>query len=402
MVEVLSRLQFAFTIAFHFIFVPLTVGLILMILVFEIRHFRTGDDRFRKISNYFSDIFLINYAFGIVTGIAMTVQFGTNWSQYTIAMGDVFGSPLILEAVIAFFLESTFNGIWLFRRNRLSRGLRLFTVSMIALGTTLSAVWIITANGFMQNPVGATWDPVNGVMVLEDFAALVFNPYAWHMMLHNHLSAIVLSGFVVLAISSWHLLKGKEKDKELFKISAKYAAWVLLISSIAIPISGNAYIQFLNGVQPTKIDMILGTYDPSLLTLAASEGLANVVRIAFGIMVTLGSVFVLISLYTIVFFKKYISSPTLHKIYIWLVPLPYIAILTGWMVTEMGRQPWIIYRIMTVSEGISDVPVSQIWFSVISITVFYAILFVMDYILTINRIKKGITEDEVKEVMENE
>jgi cytochrome d ubiquinol oxidase subunit I len=392
MVEALSRIQFAFTIAFHFIFVPLTVGLILMILIFEIRYFFKGDENYRKISNYFSDIFLINYAFGIVTGIAMTVQFGTNWSQYTIAMGDVFGSPLILEAVVAFFLESTFNGIWLFRRNRLSRGLRLFTVSMIALGTTLSAVWIITANGFMQNPVGASWDPVRGVMVLEDFAALVFNPYTWYMMVHNHLSAIILSGFVVLAISSWQLLKGKEKDKELFMISAKYAAWVLLVSSILIPITGNAYIAFLNDIQPTKIDMILGL---------STGGIETVVRIAFGIMVTLGTVFVGIALYTIIFFKKYLKSPTLHKIYIWLVPLPYIAILTGWMVTEMGRQPWIIYNIMTVSDGISDVPVSQIWFSVISITIFYAILFVMDYILTINRIKKGIIE-EVKEVTINE
>jgi len=393
MVEALSRIQFAFTIAFHFIFVPLTVGLILMILIFEIRYFFKGDENYRKISNYFSDIFLINYAFGIVTGIAMTVQFGTNWSQYTIAMGDVFGSPLILEAVVAFFLESTFNGIWLFRRNRLSRGLRLFTVSMIALGTTLSAVWIITANGFMQNPVGASWDPTRGVMVLEDFAALVFNPYAWYMMVHNHLSAIILSGFVVLAISSWQLLKGKEKDKELFMISAKYAAWVLLISSILIPITGNAYIAFLNDIQPTKIDMILGL---------SSGGIETVVRIAFGIMVSLGSIFVVIALYTIVFFKKYLKSPTLQKVYIWLVPLPYIAIMTGWMVTEMGRQPWIIYNIMTVSEGISDVPVSQIWFSVISITIFYAILFVMDYILTITRIKKGITEEEVKEVNANE
>ena len=393
MVAVLSRLQFALTIAFHFIFVPLTVGLIILIVIFEAIHYFKGDDRYRKLSNYFSDIFLINYAFGIVTGIAMTVQFGTNWSQYTIAMGDVFGSPLILEAVVAFFLESTFNGIWLFRRNRLSRGLRLFTVSMIALGTTLSAVWIITANGFMQNPVGASWDPTRGVMVLEDFAALVFNPYAWYMMVHNHLSAIILSGFVVLAISSWQLLKGKEKDKELFMISAKYAAWVLLISSILIPITGNAYIAFLNDIQPTKIDMILGL---------SSGGIETVVRIAFGIMVSLGSIFVVIALYTIVFFKKYLKSPTLQKVYIWLVPLPYIAIMTGWMVTEMGRQPWIIYNIMTVSEGISDVPVSQIWFSVISITIFYAILFVMDYILTITRIKKGITEEEVKEVNANE
>lgn len=383
MVEVLSRIQFAFTIAFHFLFVPLTMGLIILVVIFEARYYFKGDERFRKLSNYFGDIFLINYAFGIVTGFAMTVQFGTNWAAYSKAMGEVFGSPLLLEAVIAFFLESTFTGIWLFKRNKISKKLRLITVSMILIGTTLSALWVITANGFMQHPVGATWDAVNGVIRLQDFAALTFNPYAWYMMFHNHLSAIVLSGFVVLAISSWHLLKGKEKDKELFKISAKYAAWVLLISSILIPIVGNAYLAFLNDVQPSKVDMIVGV---------TTGGLETVVRIAFGVMVSLGTIFILISLYTVIFFNKFIKSETLHKIYIWLVPLPYIAIITGWMVTEMGRQPWIVYNVMRVSEGISDVPVSQVWFSLISITIFYAFLFLMDFILTMKRIRSGITE----------
>ena len=387
MVEILSRVQFAFTIAFHFIFVPLTVGLIIMIVIFEARHYKTKDDRFRKLSNYFSDIFLINYVFGIVTGIAMTIQFGTNWAGYSIAMGDVFGSPLILEAIIAFFLESTFTGIWLFRRHKISPRLRLIVVSLIAVGTTLSALWIITANGFMQNPVGATW--TNGMMVLDSFSALVFNPYAWHMLFHNHLSAIILSAFVVLAISSWQFLKGKEEDRETFVLGAKYAAWVLLVSSILIPISGNFYLDFINGIQITKISMINGD-----ILDTVSVGLQNAVRLAFSTMVSLGGIFVLIGLYTVVFFKRFVSSPTLQKIYMYLVPLPYIAIIAGWMVTEMGRQPWIIYGYMQVSEGISDVPVNQIWFSVISITVFYALLFVMDYVLTITRIKQGLKEPE--------
>jgi cytochrome d ubiquinol oxidase subunit I len=383
MVEILSRVQFAFTIAFHFIFVPLTVGLIIIIVIFEATYYFKGDERFRKLSNYFSDIFLINYAFGIVTGIAMTVQFGTNWANYSIAMGQVFGSPLILEAIIAFFLESTFNGIWLFKKNKMSKRLRLFTVSMILIGTSFSAIWIITANGFMQNPIGAVWD--GSQMMLTNFAQIVFNPYAWYMFFHNHTSAIVLSGFVVLAISSWHLLKGKEEDKELFKISAKYAAWILLVSAILMPTIGNAYLNFITPIQPTKVDMITGV---------ATGGLETVVRISFGIMVALGTVFIVIGLYTVVFFKKFTISPTLQKYYMYLVPLPYLAIITGWMVTEMGRQPYIIYGYMTVSEGISDVPVNQVWFSVISITVFYIILFVMDYILTITRIKKGIIEPE--------
>ena len=381
MVEILSRMQFAFTISFHFIFVPLTVGLIIIIMLFELKYFFKGDDRFRKLSNYYSDIFLINYAFGIVTGIAMTVQFGTNWAPYTVAMGEVFGSPLILEVIAAFFLESTFTGIWLFRRHRLSRNLRLFTVSMITLGTLLSAMWIISANGFMQHPVGAYCD--GSKIILTDFWTLFFNPYTWYMYVHNHLSAILLAGFVVLAISSWQLLKGKEEDKHLFEISAKYGAWSILIAGLLLPITGNAYLDYLNEVQPDKIAMITGL---------TTGGLKTVVRISFSSMVGLGSVFILISGYTLIFFKKYIKSETLHKIYIWLVPLPYLAIIFGWMVTEFGRQPWIIYQIMEVSEGISDVPVQQIWFSIISITILYAILFTMDYVLTITRIKQGIVE----------
>lgn len=387
MVEVLSRVQFAFTIAFHFVFVPLTVGLIIMVVVFEYKHFKTKDVKFKKLSNYFSDIFLINYAFGIVTGITMTIQFGTNWGNYSIAMGDVFGSALILEAVIAFFLESTFNGIWLFKRNQMSDRMRLFTVSMIALGTTLSAIWIITANGFMQNPVGASFDYSGEFPVakLESFFELVTNPYAWYMFVHNHLSAIILSGFVVLAISSWHLLKGKEEDKALFKISGKMGAWFVLVPGILIAITGSQYMNFLQLVQPDKVAMITG---------AVTGGLENVVRIAFGVMVTLGFVFIVFSLYTIIFYKKYTISPTLQKYFIYLVPLPYIAIMSGWMVTEMGRQPWIIYDEMYVSQGISDVPAEQIWFSIISLVVLYAILFAMDYVLTISRIKKGILDTD--------
>jgi cytochrome d ubiquinol oxidase subunit I len=350
-------------------------------MLFELKYFFKDDDRYRKLSNYFSDIFLINYAFGIVTGIAMTVQFGTNWAPYTVAMGEVFGSPLILEVIAAFFLESTFTGIWLFRRHRLSKRLRLFTVSMITLGTLLSAMWIISANGFMQHPVGAYWD--GSKIILTDFWTLFFNPYTWYMYVHNHLSAILLAGFVVLAISSWQFLKGKEEDKHLFEISAKYGAWSILIGGILLPITGNAYLDYLNVVQPDKIAMITGL---------TTGGLKTVVRISFSSMVGLGSVFIVISGYTLIFFKKYIKSETLHKIYIWLVPLPYLAIIFGWMVTEFGRQPWIIYQIMEVSEGISDVPVEQIWFSIISITILYAILFTMDYVLTITRIKKGIIE----------
>ncbi len=380
MVEVLSRIQFAFTAAFHFLFVPLTIGLIILILIFEFRYYRKDDLRFKKLSDYFSDIFLINYAFGIVTGFAMTVQFGTNWANYSVAMGDIIASPLALEALVAFFLEATFTGIWIFRRNRISKKLRLITLSMIAIGTSLSAIWIITANGFMHNPVGASWDGTK--MVLENFGAIVFNPYAWYMLIHNHLSAIILAAFVMLAISSYHL-KNKEKNQEEFKIAAKYAAITILVVGILIPITGNFYMSFVNTVQPAKIEMISGV---------SAERLAPLVNFSFLTMVSLGGIFIALGLYTVIFFDRYTKSKTLQKIYMYLVPLPYIAITAGWIVTEVGRQPWVIYNIMKTKDAISNVAVEQVWFSLISIFVFYVILYLMDYKLTIDRIKKGFVE----------
>lgn len=378
MVEFLSRLQFALTIAFHFIFVPLTVGLIIIVFIFELKYYKSKDTKFKMLSNYFSDIFLINYAFGIVTGIAMTVQFGTNFGNFTTVMGDIFGSPLVLEALIAFFLESTFNGIWFFRKNQLSNKQRLLVVSMIMLGTTISAIWIITANGFMHNPVGATWDGTK--MVLNSFLEVALNPYTWFMFVHNHLSAILLSGFVVLSVSSWHFLKGKEEDKETFRVAARYAAWIILITGILLPFVGNSYMRLITAVQPAKIDMISGI----------STGiLESIVRISFSVMVGLGFLFIGLGAYTVIYKNKYENSPTLQKIFVKLVPLPYIAIITGWLVTELGRQPWIIYGIMQTNTGLSDIPVAQVWFSIITIVLFYAILFIMDYILTIARIKKG-------------
>jgi len=380
MVEVLSRIQFAFTAAFHFLFVPLTIGLIILILIFEFKYYRKDDQRYKRLSEYFSDIFLINYAFGIVTGFAMTVQFGTNWSNYSVAMGDIIASPLALEALVAFFLEATFTGIWIFRRNRISKKLRLITLSMIALGTSLSAIWIITANGFMHNPVGASWDGTK--MVLENFAEIVFNPYAWYMLIHNHLSAIILAAFVMLAIASYHL-KHKTKYQEEFKIAAKTAAITIVIVGILIPITGNFYMNFVTTVQPAKIEMITGV---------STAKLAPLVNFSFLTMVSLGTIFVALGLYTLIYFKKYTESETLQNIYMYLVPLPYIAITAGWIVTEVGRQPWVIYNIMLTKDAISNVAVEQVWFSLISIFLFYVILYLMDYKLTIDRIKKGFIE----------
>jgi len=384
MLEILSRLQFGFTIAFHFLFVPFTIGLIIFVLIFEHKYYKSDDVKYKKLSDFFGNLFIINYAFGIVTGIVMTVQFGTNWSEYSRAMGDVFGSPLVIEALLAFFLEATFTGIWAFRRNRISKSFRLVTVWMIFIGVMLSALWIITANGFMQNPVGATWIAEEGRVIFSSFSELIFNPYAWYMFIHTNLSSILLTGFIVLAISMYHIQR-KHHD-ETFKISAKIAAWVILISSVMMPITGYTYMNFIAAVQPDKINMITNGISNSP---DVSVILPIIVKTAFHTMTVLGTIFILFGLYVVVFNNKIKESVNLKKISLFMIPLPYVAIITGWMVAEMGRQPWIIYNMMKVSDGISSVPVAQVLFSIILLVVFYVLLFFMDYYLTIKAIKKG-------------
>jgi cytochrome d ubiquinol oxidase subunit I len=359
------------------------------VVIFETKYYKTDDLKYKRLSEFFGDIFIINYAFGIVTGIVMTVQFGTNWSAYTNAMGEVFGSPLLLEALIAFFLESTFAGIWTFRRNKISKKFRLFTVWMINIGVTLSALWIITANGFMQNPVGMVFNAETMTVQLLSFREIVFNPYTWYMLIHNHLSAILLTAVVVLAISAYHI--GRNHRKEEFMIVAKFSSWVLLISGILMPITGYTYMNFINTVQPDKIAMIQTGLSQNDLV---SDGLAAWVRIAFNIMVTSGTFFIALGAYMVIFFDKVMNSNFTRRLLYTMVPLPYIAIMTGWMVTEMGRQPWIIYGRMRVYQGISVVPVEQVWFSLMLLAIFYTMLYFMAYYLTIKRIRKGISEDE--------
>ncbi len=374
MVEILSRIQFAFTVGFHFLFVPVSIGLIFLIVIFEGLNLRNKDEKYRKLSNFFGDIFVINYAFGIVTGITMSLQFGTNWSEYSRFMGDVFGAPLVLEALVAFFLESTFTGIWIFKRDKISDKFRFITVFLIFIGTNISALWIITANGFMQSPVG--YEIVDNTVVMTDFVALLTNPYAWYMLVHTNVGTFILGAMLVISIGSYKLLNGSEDEKLVFKKGIKIAFIVLLISSIFEAAWGNIYMNFVNTVQQSKIDMLTGG--------------STFVTISFIIMVISGLILILIGLYGTVFIKKFINSPATQKIFMWLFFLPYIAILTGWIVAEVGRQPYIVYNLMLTSEAVSDVDAVNVWFSLITITLLYAVLGVACVYLTKNRISKPL------------
>lgn len=430
MIVLLSRIQFAFTVAFHFLFVPLTIGLILITAIFQTLAVVKKDETYRCIADFWGDLFVINFAVGIVTGLIMPIQFGTNWSAYSIFMGDVFGSPLALEALLAFFLESTFAGIWIFKRHKLSDKFRMSVAWLVTLGTTISAIWIITANGFMQHPVGYKIAADGSKVLLTNFKDVVLNPYSLFMLAHTLLSAFLLGAFFVVCVSAFHFLKGiKNPDGErttFFKKSVSVAVILGLTASILLPIEGNVYAKYLgqNDVQPLKGAILRDQVDDrgqlktaaaqqsdseaaidakSQATMeAATNSLNKLNRIppvkfvyySFMAMQALGFFFIGFFLLLLLAPKLLRRNPVIQRIAIYGIPLPYIAITLGWIVSEVGRQPWLVYNLMTVEDGISNVPVGAVWFSLFTLVAFYIILFAMDLYLLMKKARKGPTLEE--------
>lgn len=420
----LSRIQFAVTVAFHFLFVPLTLGLALLVAVMETAFYKTRDETWRKMADFWGRIFKINFAIGLVTGFAMTFQFGTNWGAYSEFMGDVFGSPLAVEALMAFFLEGTFFGVWLFLdRNR--QKLKAFSMWMVALGTNISALWIITANGFMQNPVGYELLADGSKVIMTDFFALLTNSYVWYMLVHTLLSAYLLTAFVVVGICSYHFLK--KNDNEVFRRSFRIAIVLALVTSILLPVLGHGYAQYVVDIQPAKgasMDAIWETGSsvpmyliqiPDASTGSNSVELLGIPGMAsflytgsfsgtitglnqmpaedlppvgmvfwnFKLMTMLGFLFIaeaLAGLYLQRTGKLYESGLYL-KLMQWSIPLPFIAIIAGWNVTEIGRQPWIVYGLLRTESGVSLVPTSEVLVSILLISSVYLMLFALEFYL---------------------
>lgn len=418
----LSRIQFAFTAAFHFIFVPFTIGIIFLVAIFEtISHFKKSDTH-RKMSDFWGELFVINFAVGIVTGLTMAIQFGTNWSRYSVFMGDVFGSPLAFEALLAFFLESTFAGIWIFKRHKISSGLRMLVTWLIALGTSISALWIITANGFMQHPTGYELTADKSKVVLTDFGAVMTNQYSLYMLTHTLLAAVLLAAFAVIGISAYHLKRGNHV--ELFMKSVKIAVIAGLISSILLPVQGWSYAKYIgqNDVQPLKGVILRDRVETKSQVAApadtgskegkidaqsaasletAKNSMENLTRkppvkavyFMYVVMQVLGVLFILFLL-ILAFRSRLIQQNRLvQNLALWFIPLPYVAICLGWMVAEIGRQPWLVYNLMTVEDGISQVPVESVIFSLFAIGVLYAILFVLDFYLLKKRAVQGPVQE---------
>jgi cytochrome d ubiquinol oxidase subunit I len=413
-VLMLSRLQFAVATFFHFIFVPLTLGLSVIIAVMETCYVRTGDEDYRRMAKFWGKIFLVNFAVGVVTGLTLEFQFGTNWSRYSRYVGDVFGSLLAIEATLAFFLESTFLAVWVFGWNRLSPRLHALSIWLVAFASNLSALWILIANSWMQHPVGFTLR--GGRAELTDFLAVVTQGLAIQQFFHVISGAYILAGFFVMGVSAYHLLK--KQHVEFFSKSFRLALGFALIFSVAEIVQGHYHAGEISKIQPTKLAAMeshwhtqagapmhlflipdeknernlveWGTIPDALSILAyhtpkaVVKGLKDFPKedrppvaltfIAFRVMVLLGVVFVLLTV--IGFFKrrKLESSPGYLKIMLYAIPLPYLALQAGWIVTEVGRQPWIVYGLMKTEHAVSHLATSQVWLTFIGFILVYSLL----------------------------
>jgi cytochrome bd ubiquinol oxidase subunit I len=271
----LSRWQFGVTITYHFLFVPLTIGLALLVAVMQTLAYRKQDADWERLTRFFGTLFLINFAMGVVTGIVQEFQFGMNWSDYSVFVGNIFGAPLAMEGLLAFFAESTFIGLWLFGRGRLSPRVHLATIWLVSLATTVSAFFILSANSWMQHPVG--YRIVGHKAELTDFWAVLGNSTLWAAFAHTVLAAFLTGAMLVLGISAWHLLKGRET--QAFRRSARLAAVFAFIVSILVIVSGDFQARLFENQQPMKMAAAEALYHTqagasfSLLTIGSLSGL---------------------------------------------------------------------------------------------------------------------------------
>ena len=417
----LSRLQFAAATMFHFLFVPLTLGLSVLVAIMETKYARTGDETYLRMTKFWSKLFLINFALGIVTGITLEFQFGTNWSRYSSYVGDIFGSLLAIEATAAFFLESTLIGVWIFGWKKLSPKAHAAVMWLVAAAGNLSAIWILTANGWMQKPVG--YIIRNGRAELADFTAVLFNKFSILQILHVVPAAFILSAFFVMGISAYHLLK--KQHVEFATRSFKMGLVCGLIASVFIVVQGDLHARHVTETQPAKLAAMESLWETTtqapiyLIALPDEKNEKNAIQIgsipgllnaeikglkafpkderppvlltflSFRGMVALGMYFVLMMIIGVWKRNRLLESPGYLKLMLYSIPLPYIAIQMGWVVAEVGRQPWIVYGIMKTSDAVSPIATSQVATTLVAFILVYGLLGAVGYYLIFRYARKG-------------
>lgn len=436
----LARLQFAATTIYHFFFVPLTLGLSIIVALMETIYVRTGREVFKRMTKFWGKLLIINFALGVVTGIVQEFQFGMNWADFSRYVGDVFGAPLAIEALSAFFLESVFLGVWIFGWQRLSKGMHAAAIWLVAIGSNISALWILIANAFMQQPVGYTIE--NGRAVLTDFAAIVFNPKVWVMFPHTISAGLVTASFFVLGISAYHLIR--KQHLEVFKNSFRIAAILGSIGIVLVALNGHNQTQHLVATQPMKLaaaEALWETEDPASLSLLTIGDLSlrnevfsiripnllsllsynqiygevrgindlqaefeeiygpgdyvppvAIIYWSFRVMIGIGVFLLLLGLYGLflVMGDSIESHSTNLKVFVYAIILAFLANASGWILTEVGRVPWIVYGLMKIQDGVSPtVPSSLVITSLVLYTLIYAALMVAGIYLLVKYAKIG-------------
>jgi len=434
-VEILARIQFAFTVAFHYIYPPLSIGLGLLMVLFEGRYLATGKEVFHVLARFWTKIFALTFGIGVATGIVMEFEFGTNWAAYSRFVGDIFGSALAAEGLFAFALESGFLGILLFGWNRVSKRMHFVATVGVWLGYMFSAVWIVVANSWQQTPTGyhLVGEGLKVRAEITDFWAMVFNPSSVDRLMHTWIGAFLAGGFLVVSVHAWYLLKGKHI--EISKTALKVALPFVAIVSLAQLATGHSSAEGVAENQPAKLAALEGHYpdtaaaDMYLLGWVDNEtqevsGIAipgglsflldydfehpvpglnaftederptqvNAVFQFYHLMVIIGMTLIGLSLLAV--FMLYRGKLWNHKLLLRALVLsallPQLANQFGWFAAEMGRQPWVVYGLLKTSEAFSlAVSAQQLKFSLVLFAVLYSILFALFIYLLNKKIVHG-------------
>ncbi len=414
----LARIQFAFTVSFHIIFPAISIGLASFLAVLEWRWLKTNNPVYQDLFKFWAKIFAVAFGMGVVSGVVMSYQFGTNWSEFSRVAGSITGPLLTYEVLSAFFLEAGFLGIMLFGWGRVGPRAHFFATLMVAVGTCISMFWILSSNSWMQTPQGFSIE--NGIIVPQDWFAIVFNPSFPYRLMHMAAAAFLVSALLVAATAAWHLIKGRRDA--LVKKSFSMALWMLLILA---PLQ--MFIGDLHGLntlkhQPAKLAAMEGHWEtnhdkgmplylfgipdmeaeetkyavgiPNLGSLIMTHSMdgkvtglkdfpaedrpnALVVFWSFRIMAGLGGLMILLALAALVLRKndKLYENKWLHRFALCMGPSGFIALLAGWFTTEVGRQPWVVYGVMRTSDGLSPVSAEQVGLSLIIFVLVYCVVF---------------------------
>ena len=453
---ILSRLQFAITTVYHFLFVPVTLGLSIFVALLETWYINSGSYeeriKLKKLVKFFGTIFLINFAMGVVTGIVQEFHFGMNWSGYSRFMGDIFGAPLALEALTAFFLESTFIGVWIFGWDKLSEKCHCLCIWLVAFGSNLSAFWILVANSFMQHPVG--YEIQDGRAVMTSFFDLVTNRYVLGEYSHAFFAGITTAGFLVLVVSAWKIATD-EISREMFVRTLRRAVLFTLLGVFGVIGSGHMHAQYLNTGNPMKLaafEALWETEDPAPFAVIADINQAErrndaeiTIPYMFTIMVhnsfsgeikgindlqkeavekygpgnyipdvrgmfwsfrvMVGAAFLMLAIVFVTgiaafLFREKLSKPNcircILKFSPILLPLPFIANSVGWYIAEAGRQPWIVVGLQKTAAAVSpNLSSGEVWLTLIGFTAIYLLLAVVALFTAISFINRTKITEEV-------